>query len=150
MPTAPNRHGMRVTVRLDDELTEHVDAERQDPDASDAEAVRACIERSMRLAEIENRRDDEVAELEAQLESLRGELQTERSRADRLAGKLDAKNETIDAKQSHIDSLESTVYEHQQVLSTAVDQRRGLVGRIRHALGSGDDDTVPVDADKDR
>ena len=71
---------MRVTVRLDDEQAEHVDAERQDPDASDAEAVRACIERSMELAEIENRRDDEVADLEAQLESLRDELQTERSR----------------------------------------------------------------------
>jgi len=141
---------MRVTVRLDDEQADHVDAQRQNPDASDAAAVRNCIGRSMRLSEIETRRDDEVAELEAELDELREELQAERSRADRLAGKLDAKDETIDAKQQHIDSLESTVYEQQQAMRNAVDQRRGLLGTVRQALGSGRDDSMPDDAGEDR
>jgi chromosome segregation ATPase len=132
---------MRVTVRLDDEQADHVDAQRQDPDASDAAAVRTCIDRSMQLSEIETRRDDEVAELEAELEDLREELQAERSRADRLAGKLDAKDETIRAKESHIDSLESTVYEQTQ----ARRDRRGLLGTVRQALGSGRDDSMPDD-----
>jgi peptidoglycan hydrolase CwlO-like protein len=137
---------MRVTVRLDDEQADHVDAMRQDPDASDAEAVRNCIDRSIELADIEQRRDDEVADLEAELAELREELQAERSRADRLAGKLDAKNETIRAKESHIDSLESTVYDQGQALR----DRRGLLGTVRRALGSGRDDSVPDDADEDR
>jgi chromosome segregation ATPase len=137
---------MRITVRLDDEQADHVDAMRQDPDASDAAAVRTCIDRSMRLSEIEARRDDEVAELEAELDELREELQAERSRADRLAGKLDAKDETIRAKESHIDSLESTVYDQGQALR----DRRGLLGTVRRALGSGRDDSMPDDADEDR
>jgi len=137
---------MRITVRLDDDQSAHVDAMRQDDDASDAAAVRTCIDRSMELADIEQRRDDEVAELEAELADLREELQTERSRADRLAGKLDAKNETIRAKESHIDSLESTVYE----LGQALRDRRGLLGTVRRALGSGDADSMPDDADEDR
>lgn len=141
---------MRVTVRLDDEQADHVDAQRQDDDASDAAAVRTCIDRSMRLSEIETRRDDEVADLEAELDELREELQAERSRADRLAGKLDAKDETIRAKESHIDSLESTVYEQQQAMRNATDQRRGLLGTVRQALGSERDDSMSNDADEDR
>jgi len=140
---------MRVTVRLDDEQAEHVDAMRQDPDASDAAAVRTCIDRSMKLAGIEARRDDEVADLEAELAEVREELQAERDRAQKYAGKLEAKNETIDAKQQHIDSLESTVYEQQQAMRNAVDQRRGLLGTVRQALGSGRDDSMPDDADED-
>jgi len=135
---------MRITVRIDDEQADHVDAMRQNDDASDAAAVRTCIERSMELAEIEARRDDEVAELEAELADLREELQAERSRADRLAGKLDVKDETIRAKESHIDSLESTVYEQGQALR----DRRGLLGTVRQALGSGDAESMPDDADE--
>jgi len=141
---------MRVTVRLDDEQADHVDAMRQDPDASDAEAVRNCIDRSMELADIEQRRDDEVADLKADIEELREELQAERDRAQKFAGKLEAKDETIDAKQQHIDSLESTVYEQQQAMRNAVDQRRGLLGTVRQALGSGRDDPMPDDAGEDR
>ncbi|AFH21857.1 hypothetical protein OSG_eHP11_00050 [environmental Halophage eHP-11] len=136
---------MRITVRLDDEQAEHVDAMRQDDDASDAAAVRTCIERSMELAEIEQRRDDEVAELEAELAELREELQAERDRAQKFAGKLEAKDETIDAKQQHIDSLESTVYEQGQALR----DRRGLLGTVRQALGSGDADEMPDDVGED-
>lgn len=131
---------MRVTVRLDDEKAAHVDAIRQGDD-SDAEAVRECIARSQRLGEIEAERDDRLDELQAEIDDLREELIDERSRADRLAGKLDAKNETIDAKQQHIDSLESTVYEQQQAMQSALDGRRGLVGRVRQALMPADDDS---------
>jgi len=130
---------MRVTVRLDDVLAAHVDAMRQGDD-SDAEAVRECVRRSQRLGEIETEHEERVADLEAALAECRGELQAERSRADRLAGKLDAKAETIAAKQSHIDSLESTVYEQQQAMQSAVEGRRGLVGRVRQALMPADDD----------
>ena len=43
---------MRVTVRLDDDRAEHVEAIRE-ADDSDAEAIRTAIDRSQRLADAE-------------------------------------------------------------------------------------------------
>ena len=55
---------MRTTVSLDDDLAAHVDAQRPQPEDSDAEAVRECIRRSQRLDECRDR----VAELEQELD----------------------------------------------------------------------------------
>jgi len=60
---------MRVTVRLDDSLAEHVEAVRPDADDSDAEAVRECIRRSRRLDDAEER----VDELESGVERVKRE-----------------------------------------------------------------------------
>lgn len=62
---------MRVTVRLDDALAEHVDAVRQDSETADAEAVRQCLRRSQNVDELEK----EIAELQTDVERLQNEKQ---------------------------------------------------------------------------
>ena len=100
---------MRVTVRLDEDLSSHVDAVRQDSDESNAEAVRTCIERSQQLEEIEAEHEAEIDDLEAELQEIRADLQEERRRADRAEAKLEVMEDRVDDKDSRIESLEQTV-----------------------------------------
>jgi len=61
---------------LDESLSSHVESQRADPETSDAEAVRACIRRSKRVAELET----ELQHKQARIDELESELAETRSR----------------------------------------------------------------------
>jgi len=67
---------MRATVRLNESLSSHVESHRADAETSDAEAVRACIRQSQRVAELET----ELQHKEARVDELETELAETRSR----------------------------------------------------------------------
>jgi len=129
----------QITLRLPEDVLDAVEQEADEQGISRAEYLREVI-RSR------NESDADVSDLKAKVSELEKDLKAERSEADRLSGKLEVKNETIEAKNEHIEakndhieSLESTIYEQQQAMNNAVAQR-GVFGRIRSALGSGDDE----------
>ena len=130
----------QITVRLRENTLENIEAEADDRGLSRSEYLRDVIDsRNTADADVDGMRD-RIDELEDELNDLRDELADERSRADRLAGRLDEKDNTIESKEDHIESLESTVYEQQQAMTAAVTQSTGVFGRIRSALGSGDEE----------
>jgi len=139
---------MRVTVRLNEEQASHVDAVRQDSEQSDAEAVRRCLERSQRLDELEDDREDEI-------EALEEELREERSRADRAEGRLEAMEARINDKDDRIESLEQTIETQSNRISELTDmaaaankkadeqlpaKQRGVLEGIRARLFGGEQD----------
>jgi len=76
---------MRATVRLNESLSSHVESVRADPETSDAEAVRECVRRSKRVAELET----ELQHREARIDELERELAETRSR-------LEVSNEIVE------------------------------------------------------
>jgi predicted RNase H-like nuclease (RuvC/YqgF family) len=76
---------MRATVRLDESLTSHVETLRDDPETSDAEAVRTAIRRSKRVEELET----ELEHKQARIDELESELAETRSR-------LEVSNEIVE------------------------------------------------------
>jgi|APHM01.1.fsa_nt_gi hypothetical protein len=80
---------MRATVRLCDTLTRHVESVRQDEQTSDAEAVRECVRRSERLADVEAH----VDELDTEVDRIRRELNTEVGRLRREKRQILAERE---------------------------------------------------------
>jgi len=109
---------MRTTVALDDDLAAHVDAQRPQDDASDAEAVRECIRRSQELTDchaernrlreeldaLEESHDEEIAELEAEFET---ELKHKQARIDDLTNQLAEAHSRIDTTNELVRRVDS-------------------------------------------
>ena len=93
---------MRTTVRLDDALASHVDAIRHDADTSDAEAVRECIRRSQRVAELEQRIDD----LESELRHTEAELAEANKRLREAHSRIETTNELVQKVDSDLSARE--------------------------------------------
>ena len=79
-----------------------VDASRHDADTSDAEAVRECIRRSQRVAELDQRID----ELETELQQTEAELAEANKRLREAHSRIETTNELVQKVDSDLGARE--------------------------------------------
>lgn len=121
---------MRTTVALDDDLATHVDDQRPQDDASDAEAVRECIRRSQRLTECRT-----------ELEATRDELQETIDDLDRDVERLQNEKRLILEDREEKQELVRYVEEERTVEERW--RRAGLATRLKWRLtGMPGDDSL--------